>query len=183
MIQVLRESKEPPAEVQERITRAGGVNRFGEPNFRVVWGWSRLTWIGGKWTDRDSNGNIIREVIELREEPKYIPHDRWHIERWVAPEQYGTPQSWNAETVEREDGIAVSMLGPFPARGDYELSFTLETPNGNHLPLTPSICDAVVRAVEWSRRQTPEQHKAALVAREERRQRDWEKTADAILGS
>ena len=58
MIRVLREAKEAPADIQERIARAGGSNRFGEPNFRVVWGWSRLSWIGGRWIDRDQNGNI-----------------------------------------------------------------------------------------------------------------------------
>ena len=73
MVQVTRETHEAPAAICERIARAGGTNRFGEPNFRVVWGGSRLAWIGGRWVDRDAHGNVIREAIELRQEPKYIP--------------------------------------------------------------------------------------------------------------
>src|SRR5258708_38492345 len=91
MIKILRETHEAPASIQERVARAGGLNRLGEPNFRVVWGGSRLAWIGGRWTDRDADGSGIRETIELRRVPKYIPHDRWHIERWTPPELYRSP--------------------------------------------------------------------------------------------
>ena len=45
MIQVTREIHDAPAAIQERVARAGGANRFGEPNFRVVWGGARLAWI------------------------------------------------------------------------------------------------------------------------------------------
>ena len=129
MIQVIRETHEAPASIQKRIARAGGLNRYGEPNFRVVWGGSRLTWIGGRWTDRDASDNIIREAIELRQVPKYFPHDRWHIERWTPPEFYGSPEIWYAQTIEVEDGIRIPTLGPYPARGEYEHSFTLERGN------------------------------------------------------
>ncbi len=94
MIHITRETHEAPASIQRRIALAGGANRYGEPNFRVVWGGSRLTWIGGRWTDRDAHGNAIREAIELRQVPKYAPLDRWHIERWTPPESYGSPDSW-----------------------------------------------------------------------------------------
>ncbi len=47
MIRVTRETHEAPAEIQERVARAGGWNIYGEANFRVVWGGSRLCWIGG----------------------------------------------------------------------------------------------------------------------------------------
>src|ERR1700676_2954059 len=49
MIQVVRETHRAPASVARRLEIAGGVNRFGRPNYRAVWGWSRLGWIGGKW--------------------------------------------------------------------------------------------------------------------------------------
>jgi hypothetical protein len=74
-IRVTRETYATPAAIAERITRAGGTNRYGEPNFRVVWGGARLTWIGGRWTDRDAHGNVSREAIELRQVPKYLPID------------------------------------------------------------------------------------------------------------
>ena len=118
MIRILRETHDTPAEVARELTLAGGCNRFGEPNYRAVWGWSRLDWIGGKWEDRDSTGALLREVVELRREPKYTPHNRWHIERWLPPESYGSPEQWHAETIEIENGRSIPALGPYPvARG------------------------------------------------------------------
>jgi len=181
LIHVVRETHDAPAEIQERIARAGGQNLFGEPNFRVVWGGSRLGWIGGRWTDRDASGNVIREAIELRRVPKYLPHDRWHVERWMPPEVYGSPESWYAQTVECEDGIRVPALGPFPRRGEYEHCFTLSGPSGEFLPLSIAACEWIVRAVEWMRRLSRQETHAALLSREARRERAWENTADNIL--
>lgn len=181
MIHVLRETHETPPLVAERLARAGGWNRFGEPNFRVVWGWSRLSWIGGRWTDRDAHGNVIRSVIELRREPKYLPCDRWHVERWVAPEIYGSPQAWRAATLEREGGIFIPALGPFPSRGEYEHCFTLAGPHGEFISLDAHTCDEIVRAIEWARRQPLRRARASLDFREARRERDWNTRADALL--
>ena len=127
MIHVLRETHEPSAEVADRLALAGGGNIFGEPNFRAVWGWNRLGWIGGRWTDRDpATGSILRETIGLRLAPKYFPLNRWHIERWCAPETYGSAEQWARNTLEIEDGRNVPALGPYPSRGEYEHVFTLE---------------------------------------------------------
>lgn len=180
-IRVIRETHEAPREIQNCVERAGGTNHLGEPNFRVVWGGSRLGWMGGRWTDRDASGNVIREAVELRLVPKYLPHDRWHIERWLPPEAYGSPELWYAQTVECEDGIRVPALGPFPRRGEYEHCFTLSGPGGEFLPLTPAACEWIVRAVEWMRRQPRQQTRAALFGREARREKSWDAAADAIL--
>lgn len=163
------------------MARAGGLNRFGEPNFRVVWGGARLAWIGGRWTDRDAHGNVIREAIEIRREPKYVPHDRWHIERWMPPEAYGSPELWRAQTTEIEDGISIPALGPYPSRGDYEHCFTLAGVHGEYIPLSPTACDWIVRAVEWARRQSRTVRRSAVAARESRRALDFDRSADDLL--
>lgn len=181
MIRVTRETHRTPASIYERVARAGGLNRLGEPNFRVVWGGARLAWIGGRWIDRDANGNAIREAIELRREPKYIPHDRWHIERWLPPEAYGSPELWRAQTTEVEDGIAIPALGPYPSRGDYEHCFTLEGARGEFIPLAPTACDWIVRAIEWARRQPRGVRRAAVAVRESRRALDFDRIADDIF--
>jgi hypothetical protein len=181
MIHVLRELHDTPVSVAERLVRAGGRNRFDEPNFRVVWGWSRLSWIGGRWTDRDSHGNVIRSTIELRRVPKYLPFDRWHIERWVAPEIYGSPKLWNSATLEREDGLIVPVLGPYPSRGEYEHCFTLAGPRGEFVALDVAACDKIVRAIEWARRQPRGKSKQALKDREARLEREWDACMDEIL--
>ncbi|MFZ0037832.1 MAG: hypothetical protein WAK91_10440 [Candidatus Acidiferrales bacterium] len=181
MIRVIRETHDTPPAIAERLARAGGWNRFGEPNFRVVWGWSRLSWIGGRWTDRDAHGNIIRSTIELRRVPKYLPFDRWHIERWVSPEIYGSPNVWHAATLEREDGMFVSVLGPYPSRGEYEQCFTLSGRAGEFIPLDSSACDKVVRAIEWARRQPRGNSRRALDTRESQRERDADARIDEVL--
>jgi hypothetical protein len=181
LIHVTRETHETPAAIEERITRAGGTNRYGEPQFRVVWGGARLAWIGGRWTDRDASGNVIRETVGLRRVPKYLPVDRWHVERWMPPESYGSPDEWRAQTTEIEDGIRIAALGPYPSRGDYEHCFTLESTAGEFIPLTAAACDWIVRAVEWARRQPRSKVRAAVAAREARRARDWDHDVDAML--
>src|SRR5487761_541217 len=181
MIHILRETHDAPVSLQLRLARAGGFNRCSEANFRVAWGWSRLAWIGGKGTDTDASGNVTREIIELRELPKYFPFDRWHIERWMSPESYGWPELWYSQTIEREDGIVIPALGPYPRRGEYEHCFTLQGARGEFIPLSPNVCEAIVRAVEFARARAAQEHRAALERREEHRAREWESHADAVL--
>lgn len=181
MIRVIRETHHTPADVAAVLCAAGGVNRFGEPNYRAVWGWNRLTWIGGKWEDRNAAGELLREVVQLREEPKYAPFDRWHIERWMPPESYGSPREWYRQTIERVDGLLIPALGPYPWRGEYEHCFTLSTPGGRFVQLTAEIARYVARAIEFSRGTRPAERKESLVERMERQEREYDARDEAIL--
>ena len=174
MIHIVRETHDTPETVAHRLERAGGPNRLGEANYRAVWGWNRLSWIGGKFEDRDEHGALLRERIELRLEPKYPAVNRWHIERWVPPEVYGSPRAWYAQTTERENGISVPALGPYPSRGEYEHCFTLEGPRGEFLQLTPTIAEHIARAIEWSRKFPRATTRRQLYDRERRQDRSYE---------
>jgi len=182
MISVYRENYAAPADVARELALAGGSNRFGEPNFRAVWGWSRLDWIGGKWEDRDASGTLVREVVELRREPKYTPHNRWHIERWLPPESYGLPEQWHAETTEIENGRGIAALGPYPSRGDYEHCFTLEGPGGEFVQLTPAVARHIARAIEASRGAPRSKSREALEDRTRREEREYDAHAEEIFG-
>jgi hypothetical protein len=57
----------------------------------------------------------------------------------------------NAQTIETEDGIRIPALGPYSSRGEYEHAFTLESASGEFIPLTPTACDWIIRAIEFSR--------------------------------
>jgi hypothetical protein len=48
-VSVLRETHETPELVTQRLAQAGGANCYGGANYRAVWGWNRLAWIGGKF--------------------------------------------------------------------------------------------------------------------------------------
>jgi hypothetical protein len=182
MIEILRETHEAPTDVARSLELAGGRNPFGEANYRAVWGWSRLDWIGGKWEDRDAiSGALVREVVELRREPKYLPHNRWHIERWMPPESYGSPDQWRAETLEIENGRGISALGPYPSRGDYEHCFTVEGPRGEFVQLTPAVARHIARAIETSRGVGSVEKKVALEDRARREEREYDSFAMDVL--
>jgi|SRR5665213_1392754 len=178
MIKIIRETQEAPENVARALMLAGGCNRFGEANYRAVWGWSRLDWIGGKWEDHDpASGSLVREVIELRREPKYLPHDRWHIERWMPPESYGSAAEWQAQTTEFVNGRSVAALGPYPSRGEYEHCFTLEGPRGEFVQLTPAAARHIARAIETSRGVGTARKKEALEERARREERAYDSFA------
>lgn len=181
MLQVIREIHDAPENVSRRLQLAGGSNRFGEPNYRAVWGWNRLAWIGGKFEDRDAHGNLLREVVELRQEPKYPQVNRWHIERWVPPEAYGSPRLWYAQTIERENGISIPALGPYPSRGEYEHCFTLQSSSGDFLQLTPTIAEHIALAIEWSRSAPKHKRRAIMFDREARTERSFDERAYDLL--
>jgi len=180
-IKILRESHETPPLVAARLLRAGGVNRYGEANYRAVWGWNRLAWIGGKFEDRDERGDLRREVIELRREPKYAAVNRWHIERWMPPETYGSPRQWYAQTVERENGVSIPALGPYPYRGDYEHCFTLQDPRGEFVQLTPAAAEHIAHAIEWSRKAPRAAGKRSVTDRLQREERNYDQYAYDVL--
>jgi hypothetical protein len=182
VIFVTRETHETPADVALVLRLAGGLNRYGEPNYRAVWGGNRLDFVGGKWEDHDKDGNLVREVIEVRRVPKY-PQNRWHVERWMPPETYGGPALWALQTMEAVDGQFVPALGPYPSRGDYELAFTLETSTGAFVQLTPMIARAFVACLETSREETPEsvtEFKSKAIAKQER---EYDSYADSVLNT
>lgn len=136
MIRVIRESHDTPAFVAHWLTRAGGINRFGQPNYRAIWGWKRLAYIAGA-------------EFTGRWEPKYWNAvNRWVIEKWCPPEMYGNRWLWEHRTVD-EDGTTAEQLGPFPTLGDYELSWVAQTPNGDFLQLTPTIVEGLARRIEY----------------------------------
>jgi len=182
MIRVVRETHDTPESVAHRLERAGGINRFGEANYRAVWGWNRLAWIGGKFEEHDpATGSLLREVVEMRQEPKYPAVNRWHIERWMPPEVYGSPRAWYAQTMERENGVSIPALGPYPSRGEYEHCFTLEGPQGEFVQLTPTAAEHIARAIEWSRKSPRAKSRGILYDREQRAERNYEQWAFDVM--
>lgn len=106
-----------PEEPQAFLTRYGGLNRFGEPNYRLVWGWRRLVWEGGEWNDWSDDGQTFyRSASERRHVPKYFGNlERFVLEQWMPPTVYGPRSMWPRG------------LCDFPTRGDYEFLAKIET--------------------------------------------------------
>lgn len=181
MIKIQRETHDVPNSIAAVLRLAGGLNVFGEPNFRAIWGWNRLDWIGGKWEDRDEHGVLIREVIELRFEPKYEKCNRWHIERWMPPERYGSPEMWAAQTLEIEGGRNIPALGPYPSRGDYESCFVLEDASGGFIQLTVAGARHIAYAIQYGNAFSDRERRAAIDNRVKRDDQAYDSFADSVL--
>ena len=181
-VTIIRETHEAPESVARALELAGGKNPFGTPNYRAVWGWNRLAWIGGKFQDHDpSTGSLLREVVELRQEPKYPAVNRWHIEKWLPAEAYGSPRAWYAQTLEVADGRSIPALGPYPARGEYEHCLTLEGKSGEFVQLTVTAAEHIARAIEYSRKHPKSKSRRSLYDREDRSDRDYDAFAYDVL--
>jgi hypothetical protein len=107
--------------------------------------------------------------------------NRWHIERWLPPETYGSPRAWYAQTIECENGISIPALGPYPSRGEYEHCFTLETPRGKFVQLTPTIAEHIARAIEWSRNCARAKSRSRFYDREHRTERSYDQWAFDLM--
>lgn len=185
MTEVLREHHRVPDYIERAVTNLVGRNRFGEPNARWVWGWARLAWIAGKFEDRDEHGNLTREVVEARHEPKYrgagMNPSRWYFEVWMPPETYGSPEMWYQTTLEIDGVRNIQALGPYPHKGDYEHSFTLDDGRGNYISLDLEIARRV--AYLWlKQRNAP--RKSSIEKRsqfEAKQDADYHTFADAVL--
>lgn len=92
-VEIGREQLSVPPGLNDLCVRIGGLNPFHEPNYRLVWGWSQLAWIGP----------------EL--EPKYFGRlkSRFHLESWRPCPQ--SPEQW--KSIVGPDGIAYPTYGEF----------------------------------------------------------------------
>lgn len=89
----------PPLEpwVQEELTRIFGLNRFGEPNMKIVWGgsererkangsWGLKYWLPNK-SYRTETPVLVRAVWVVTQERIEVGLPRWVIERFMPPEK------------------------------------------------------------------------------------------------
>lgn len=117
---------EPPADVVRWLRSYGGVNRFGDPNYRLVWSGNATTYRTKQWVEKDDHGNFVRRVYDSRECLKYTHpsvEERFVLEAWRDPLDidFGDRAAWRKKYTKFENGRLVEPLGDFPSRGDYQL--------------------------------------------------------------
>jgi len=129
-----------PPEYQARITAAGGLNKYGAPNFKLVWGEAHATRAGGYWEQSGFTG--YRDTY-LNDTPC------WLLLEWHDPVEYGSPTLYYMDNYNEATGL--SDLGEFPYRGKYEVLFILrdhELRNGqlvlDPMPLNGMLIDTVI---------------------------------------
>ena len=166
----------------------GGVNIYGDPWFRVVWGGSRLDWCGGLFEDRDpKTKELIRTSWEMRRVPLYLETDRWYFEIWVPAEKFcGPPEKWYADTKKVHPSIPfISMpgLGPYRSRGEYESVFTFEGPDGEFRQITPARVEFVAGIFRASRGLAREQMRSDRSKHDETKKAQRDRAMDNIIGT
>lgn len=166
----------PPAHVQDWLLALGGTAPNGLPKYRIVHGPSRLSPSGGAWVDwsddvalsdrKEGRARPDRTVYEVRNVPRYPTLSKgWVLEKWCAPENYGTPHQWYLSDIVggtmrffTEIQAYIPALGEYPWDGDYEHAEVVFPSEG----LTwPSISTAV-NLLERGLAQLPQSPKARV---------------------
>jgi hypothetical protein len=99
-----------PDHYQDRLTRAGGANRYGNPNFIIVFSQSwveRRAGINGKYED-------------------YLPDFAapcWVLKQWE--EEPASPAAWYFAMY--DDCSGLSLAGEYPFKGRYKTLFAFRT--------------------------------------------------------
>jgi hypothetical protein len=96
-----------PPEYQEHINTLGGMNRFSEPNFLLVWGETHTQTFYG-----EAEGGKLGQHTMLQ-----FGVPAWHLLEWKPPETFGTPDFWYRFTW--DEAAQVHALGEYPWRGLY----------------------------------------------------------------
>ena len=155
-----------PEEFQERLTDIGGVNRYDEPNFLLVWsqgGCPQATYrAGGAWAGEDQVSYTgYRDLLIGGGVPC------WALMQWHNALEYGTPEIYYVQNYDTDSGLQI--LGEYPYHGRYQMLYNLrwcEMRNGHMffemMPLNTFLLDTVVPIITAAKDISWEQTKAAM---------------------
>lgn len=128
-----------PPEFQRILTSTFGVNVYGAPLYRIMWGQCDTT--------RVSNPYGGYEDYIMGGEPA-----AWLVQRWTPAEKWGTPEIFD---IVCRDPVADQPLFEYPEYGKYETIFTLtikELKDGvlrvTPFPLDYSIIDEIIPFID-----------------------------------
>jgi hypothetical protein len=156
-----REKRFPAREYVDHINRIGGMNRYNEPNFKIVWGQNETDLVYGV----DGNGKKGQHII--------LKHDgipAWFIDCWKPPEII-PPELWYAVTWDWE--ADAPGIGQYPERGMYipaPFNLFVRSFKGDRMiidamPLTHWVIDLFVPNLLKEQESTYAQRKAAIEQR------------------
>lgn len=102
--------RECPEWFQDRLTRVGGTNKYGQPNFKLVWGQYETFRVGGYFA-KDG-------FVGYRDMPT-VGEACWAIMMWEPAEMQGSADRWYWDY--RDEFTGLCDLGQFPYHGRYRL--------------------------------------------------------------
>lgn len=167
-----------PEEFQDRLDQAGGFNRYGESNFKIMWGQALFFRAGGTWEIETAPYTGYR-WLRLVDEPA------WVILMWVPPETESTPEAYYVANYDQDSGL--QTLGEYPYNGKYEIVSVLrhtEIVNGklevHTMPLSSILVDLVIPTIIEAKDMSIIKRKAIYL---ERKAKEDEEQTKAIAES
>jgi hypothetical protein len=177
-----------PEEFQDRLTEIGGVNRYDQPNFLIVWsqgGGEHSTYrAGGAWNvDGMPSFEGYRDLLVGGGVPC------WALLQWHDAIEYGTPEMYYVQNYDEDTGLQIT--GEYPYQGRYQMLYNLRwmerrgsDMHFEAMPLNAFLLETVVPIITAAKEISWEKTKAALQDIKERE--DAEETAkieDAMRSS
>jgi hypothetical protein len=161
-----------PEEFQERLTEIGGVNRYDEPNFILVWsqggGPNSMYRAGGAW-----NVEGLPSFTGYRDLLIGGGVPCWALLQWHDAAEYGTPEMYYVQNLDEDTQL--QTLGEFPYSGRYQMLYNLRWTErrGNEMyfeamPLNSYLLETVVPIIMAAKDISWEKTKAALLDIKER---------------
>ena len=163
---------EVPEWFQEELTRIGGINRYDQPNFRVVWGQGGqdecFYRAGGDWAVEGQPA--FRGYRDLLIGGGV---GSWLLLQWQDSAVYGTPESYYVGNWDEDTSL--QTLGEYPYSGKYTLLYTMcyrdmkdGKMNIEPMVLNSFILDTVLPIIIKAKEISYEKTMAALKGQEEK---------------
>jgi hypothetical protein len=174
------ETRQCPPEFQARVTRMFGVNQFGDPRYKIVWGASQFIRMGD--IARDGTAGY-RDEYQLDGKPG------WHIMRWYPASHYGSPALYYMDSFMPSTGLYATA--EYPWRGRYESILSLnskEMVGGKlkitFLPLSHFMIDTLIPLILYVNRMSDEE-RAEIKAKNEacEKKKELEAIADSMAAN
>lgn len=159
-----------------------GVNRFGEPNFKIMWNQSNFLRMGNVWHDSKGNEQVgYKDVYQGDGQPC------WLILKWRPPEFYGSPTTYYRETYDNHSRRYIT--GEYPWKGRYEIMQALIQKDFiggkmviTHMPLCHYLIDMVIpMIIAWQELTLEEQQAATQHAEQERIKAEHAENAERMM--
>jgi len=156
-----------PEEFQERLTQIGGVNRYDEPHFILVWSQGgcdqALYRAGGAWAGEDQvSFTGYRDLLVGGGVPC------WALMQWHDAIEYGTPEMYYVQNYDQDSDL--QTLGEYPYKGRYQMLYNLrwsEMRNGKMhfemMPLNTFLLDTVVPIIVQAKEISWEKTRAVML--------------------
>jgi hypothetical protein len=179
-----------PPEFQARLTEVGGVNRYGQPNFRLAWAQTETVRQGGEW---EAEGDWFRGYRDILLGDG-LPH--WMLLQWcdagkcvemphIPPESDVAFYAANKCTK-----TGLQLLGQYPYHGSYQIALQLIAKWAEKgqlflhaFPLSTEIIEMMVPIIKASMLLSVEAKLRFLKDEEERDDDNYAKTVEDIYQS